>query len=106
MENKHKINLFKGIFLILLFTFTTLYIASYNGYYEYSNNKKVTLTNEKIKEFEEDVKNGKKIDLENYIVMEKNNKKRIGLKLSLLIEKKTNKALRETFKVLSKMIEN
>ena len=45
MENKHKINLFKGIFLILLFTFTTLYIASYNGYYEYSNNKKVTLTN-------------------------------------------------------------
>ena len=65
MENKHKINLFKGIFLILLFTFTTLYIASYNGYYEYSNNKKVTLTNEKIKEFEEDVKNGKKIDLEN-----------------------------------------
>ena len=80
MENKHKINLFKGIFLILLFTFTTLYIASYNGYYEYSNNKKVTLTNEKIKEFEEDVKNGKKIDLENYIVMEKNNKKIIGLK--------------------------
>ena len=38
--------------------------------------------------------------------MEKNNKKRIGLKLSLLIEKKTNKALRQTFKVLSKMIEN
>ena len=108
MENKHKINLFKGIFLILLFTFTTLYIASYNGYYEYSNNKKVTLTNEKIKEFEEDVKKGINLDLESYLENSKknyNNKaSRTGLFLSHKIGEYTKTGIEKTFRFLNDLI--
>lgn len=102
---KNKINIFKYIFMVLLFTFTTLYVASYNGYYEYTNYKKVILTNEKIKEFEKDILEGKEIDLNNYITFTNNNKKRLGLKISLLIERETNKIIKKTFKLLSKMIE-
>jgi len=106
MANKKKTNIFKFIFMVLLFSFTTLYVASYNGYYEYTNQKKVILTNEKIKEFEQDILDGKEIDLNDYIVLSNNNKKRLGLKISLLIEKETNKVIKKTFKLLSKIIEN
>ena len=106
MANKKKTNIFKFIFMVLLFSFTTLYVASYNGYYEYTNQKKVILTNEKIKEFEQDILDGKEIDLNDYIVISNNNKKRLGLKISLLIEKETNKVIKKTFKLLSKIIEN
>ena len=106
MANKKKTNIFKFIFMVLLFSFTTLYVASYNGYYEYTNQKKVILTNEKIKEFEQDILDGKEIDLNDYIVLSNNNKKRLGLKISLLIGKETNKVIKKTFKLLSKIIEN
>lgn len=105
MVNKNKINVFKYSFMILLFSFTTLYIASYNGYYDYTNNKKVILTNEKIKEFEQDILDGKEIDIKDYIVKVENNDKRLGLKISLFIEEKTNNLIKKTFKLLSKMIE-
>jgi len=105
MINKNKINIFKYAFMILLFSFTTLYIASYNGYYDYTNHKKVILTNEKIKEFEQDILDGKEIDIKDYIVKVENNDKRLGLKISLFIEEKTNNLIKKTFKLLSKMIE-
>lgn len=57
------------IFIWFLFlSFLVLYFAQSSGYYENLNNKKVSLTEEKIKEFEEDVKNGKEINVENYVV--------------------------------------
>ncbi len=57
------------IFVFILFiSFLVLYFSSANGYYEDINNKKTSLTEEKIKEFEKDVKAGKKIDVDNYIV--------------------------------------
>lgn len=57
------------IFLwLLFFGFLVLYFAQAGGYYEDMNNKKTSLTEEKIKEFEEDVRKGKKIKVENYIV--------------------------------------
>ena len=57
------------LFIWFLFlSFLVLYFAQANGYYEDLNNKKASLTEEKIKEFEKDVKNGKEIKVENYIV--------------------------------------
>lgn len=57
------------LFIWFLFlSFLVLYFAQAGGYYEDLNNKKSSLTEEKIKEFEEDVKNGKEIKVENYIV--------------------------------------
>ena len=46
---------------ILFLSFMVLYVAQKGGYYEDLNNKKATLTQEKIKQFEEDVKNGEEI---------------------------------------------
>lgn len=106
MVNKNKVNIVKYIFIILLFSFTTLYIASYNGYSEYTNQQKVILTNEKIKEFEQDILDGKEIDLNDYIIAPTNNKKRLGLKISLLIENQAKKMIKKTFKLLSKVIDN
>ena len=57
------------LFIWFLFlSFLVLYFAQAGGYYEDLNNKKASLTEEKIREFEEDVKNGKEIKVENYVV--------------------------------------
>lgn len=57
------------LFIWFLFlSFLVLYFAQAGGYYEDLNNKKASLTEEKIKQFEQDVKDGKEIKVENYIV--------------------------------------
>ena len=60
--------MFHGFIWFLFLSFLVLYFAQAGGYYEDVNNKKASLTEEKIKQFEEDVKNGKKIEVENYVV--------------------------------------
>ena len=54
---------FGGIILIFLFS----YFIEYSGYYEYNLQSKKNLTEEQIKKFEDDVKNGKEIDLNSYL---------------------------------------
>lgn len=51
-----KKNIFKLVIIMLIITFTMMYIISSTGYYEYNMQSKTILTNDKIKEFEEDVK--------------------------------------------------
>lgn len=53
------------IFTILIFLFT--YFIEYSGYYEYNLQNKKNLTDAQIKQFEEDVKAGKDIDLNSYL---------------------------------------
>ena len=60
--------LFHGFIWFLFLSFLVLYFAQAGGYYEELNNKKASLTEEKIKEFERDVKDGKEIKVENYVV--------------------------------------
>ena len=60
-------SLFKFILFILLFFFGTVYVSNMKGYYSYSNYKKSLLTEEGIKRFEEDVKEGVPIDIDDYI---------------------------------------
>ena len=60
--------IFNIIVWILFISFLAVYFAQANGYYEDVQNKKTTLTEEKIKQFEKDVKDGKEIKVENYIV--------------------------------------
>lgn len=85
---------FHGFIWVLFLSFLVLYFAQAGGYYEDVNNKKASLTEEKIKQFEEDVKNGKKIEVENYVV---NVKKNYGNKISSF-GLYTSKALAEGFK--------
>lgn|SRR5574344_276101 len=108
MENKKKINYFSYIMVVLFFIYLILFIASNNGYYEYKNNAKKILTEEKIKQFESDLKTGKNVLLENYLEEEnilKSTKKKFSLKISEAICEYTRKTITKTFEVLSKKIE-
>lgn len=67
-----KTNWFKKIFVIIFIIFLGLYIASISGYYEAKVSSKVALTEDAIKQFEEDVLNGKNVDINTYII-ENNN---------------------------------
>lgn len=109
MENKKKINYFKYIFIILFTSYLVLFLASNNGYYEYKNRQKNILTEEQIKKFEQDILDGKNIDLEEYIEPQKqvgSSNKTLSLKLSEIICSYTREAIEQTFKVLSKKIES
>src|SRR5574344_1228521 len=52
-----------GLFLVFL----AYYIAYSSGYYEAKVNRKATITQEKLEEFEQDVKDNKEIDLKDYL---------------------------------------
>ena len=60
-------NIFKFVFIILILVFLFLIVASQSGYYEYELSRKTKLTDEAIDKFENDVKEGKNIDINNYV---------------------------------------
>ena len=64
---KKKTNWFKKFLTISFIIFLGLYISSISGFYEAKLSNKVALTDEAIKEFENDVIEGKTIDVNTYI---------------------------------------
>lgn len=102
MPNK----IFKGILIILVLIFLVMVFTSSSGYYEYELNKKTTLTNEEILKFEKDLKDGKKIDINNYV---RSDTKQYDNKVSRLgnnISKKVDGVMSLGIKYLFKYIEN
>lgn len=82
----------KMILIGLIILFLVLFLNKNNMYYE--NNK--VLTDEAIKRFEEDLKEGKELIPSNYITQEKNYENRasnLGKKCSKIIENVVNKVL-------------
>jgi len=94
-------------FLVLLICFTALYLSEATGYYEYEQYKNMILTKEKIKEFETDVKDGKNIDIKNYVETKvpnySNNVSKLGLNVSNLINTFVTDGLNSIFKFLGDM---
>ncbi|MDD3452840.1 MAG: hypothetical protein PHN42_00990 [Bacilli bacterium] len=108
-KNKKLINkIFCRIFLTFLIAFSALYVSEATGYYEYELHKKVVLTNENIKQFEEDIKNGKNINIENYMQKEETNysnkMSKAGLALSNGIGNVVESSLKATFDFLNKFM--
>lgn len=93
-------NLLKGIAVLFIIFFLSLYFSKYNtNYYE---NKKL-LTEKAITQYEKDLKEGKYIQSKNYIEEEKdyNNKvSNIGKKASKIIENVFHKGLKYAMKYL------
>jgi hypothetical protein len=93
---------------ILFAIFITLYISQATGYYDYEQYKKVTLTNEKIAEFERDVKDGKKINVDDYLenvtTDYNNNASKTGLKISQTIKKYVRSGIDGTFAFFSLLL--
>lgn len=84
MDKRYKA--FKWTFTLLFVAFLTLYFSQLTGYYEYQNFQKMTMTKEQIEQFEQDIKEGKEVDIKDYAVNTnknyRNNFSQIGLKLS------------------------
>ena len=76
-------------------------------YYEYSNFRRTSLTNDAITRFEDDVKKGKNIKATNYLKNDKqydNALNSIALKTSNLIEKMFDNIMSSLFKGINKAI--
>ena len=87
-----KINIF-SILITLIVIYLILYFANITGYYEYTNYNKTTLTNEQIKKFEEDIKMGNNIDINDYVVKKIDYQNKISK-----FNKEVSKTLNKVFK--------
>ncbi len=99
-------NAFKIIFIFLFVIFLTMYISVGSNYYEYELHKKVMLTNEDIKRFEDDVKNNKEVDIDNYIssrVDYSNSFSKASTKVSKETKKYIKQGIEGIFNIFSKM---
>ncbi len=69
-EKKKKKNYFLRTITFLFIIYLIVYIIGISGYYEAKINKETALTNEAIKKFEQDLMEGKQVDINNYIKKE------------------------------------
>lgn len=110
MPKKKKLNPFLSLLTILFIIYISLNIASTNGYYESKINDEVVLTEKNIKKFENDIKNNKKIDLNNYVVKDKKDYRGfasdVGENFSNFVENLMTKELWKAGKVLKRMFSN
>lgn len=110
-ENKHKKanKIFSWFLFILLITFITLYISQATGYYEYEQSRKTAFTEEQIKQFEQDVKDGKEIDINDYLENTnknyQNNISRLSLNVSEGIGRYAKMGIEKIFEGIAKVIE-
>ena len=97
----------KIFLLVICFLYIALYFSYQNGYYEIRNNEKKLLTEEKIREYEEDLKNGIDVSNKEYTVVSKdysNVYTRNILKISKKIEVGLDKIIKYFFKKVSSTI--
>lgn len=96
--------IFKSFVLLLFLGFTFLFFSSNNGYYEYQLKEKTFLTEEAVKKFEEDIKNGKNVDIDSYINKEDKNYDNGISKLNQKISNKISSLFSTTLKCFFKYI--
>ncbi len=103
-----KTNLARLIVLILVFLFFVLYFMQASGYNEYSKNRENMLTEEQIKEYEEDIEAGKDVTIKDYLNKDKvnydNKVSDLGLDLSELIGDVFNKGMNAFFEMLNEAV--
>lgn len=109
MKKKKNNGLYKFIFMVFFLSFLVIYFSELTGYYQYQNHKKAVLTEEQIKKFESDVASGKEVDINEYLVVDNrtyNNKlSKLTSKLSDGISNVVQSGVENTFKFLSKLVE-
>ena len=98
----------KIVFVLLLFCFLVLFLSYQNGYYRNINKEKMLLTDEKIKEYEEDLKNGVDVSQKDYIVNSPtydNVYTRKILSISNIIEDGLNSTIKYFFKKIGSIVD-
>jgi len=99
-----KIIKFLGIVLVI--GFLIMFFSSSSGYYEYELNKKSNLTQESILKFEQDVKDGKNIDINDYLVEESKDYSNSFSNIGLNISNKIGMLFSEGVKFIFNSIDN
>lgn len=99
----HK-KLIKLLIIITIIVFISSYMIAESGYYEYTMQQRTIITNEKIKEFEEDIKNNKNIDLKEYLNKEQNDYSNKITNLVYSISDNSNKLARKVIKYIFKRL--
>ena len=93
--------------VILFVVFIALYIAMESGYYTSNLGRKVELTQEQILQFEQDIKDGKEIDVNDYLKNEykdfSSRTSKLGMNLSNSTEKFMTRGISEIFKILGSL---
>lgn len=109
MKKDKKNKIYKFIFYIFFISFLVIYFSELTGYYEYQNYKKTSLTEEQIKKFEEDIKNGNEVDINQYLVADNkkynNTLSKLASKFSDGISKIVNSGVEYIFKYISKLVD-
>ncbi len=103
-----KKKVFKGIIFFLVIGFLGLYFAYNNGYYEKKQQDKITLTNEMIEKFEDDIKEGKDVTIESYFEEEPDystKASRFSLEISNKASSFVDSAIKFVFNKLGNVIE-
>lgn len=103
-------SIIKLIMIIILIIFISSYIIASTGYYEYTMRERTIITNEKIKEFEEDIRNNENIDIKDYY---DNKELDYSNKITTLVynvsdnsNKLARKAIKYLFKKLGSLVED
>ena len=103
-----KKKIFKLAFIIIFIAFIISYVITKSGYYEYNLQNKTVLTNEKMKQFEKDVSEGKDVTLEDYVVSTTkdytNTLTRETNKVSLKINKILKKGIEGVFSLIGNFV--
>lgn len=104
MLNKLLLTLFLSSFVF----YTFLFIGYENGYYKTKHEKAKELTDAQIIEFEQDIKDGKSIDLKKYVLYEEkdytNPLSKNVYNVSLKLEKAIDIVIKIIFKEMSKAV--
>ena len=100
----------KSVFLIFFLAFIISYVIEKSGYYEYNLQHRTVLTNEKMKQFEKDVEEGKDVTLESYIVSSSKDYTTALTKntntLSMGVNKMLKKGIESVFRVIGNFIKD
>lgn len=107
MKHKKKKKASRFILTFLFVIYITIYIAQKSGYMDFQNYKKAYLTKEKIAQFEQDVKSGKKVDLTKYQEVDKKNYSNqlsnIGYDVSNCVSSLVNKGVISFFDTIANL---
>ena len=96
--------IFKFFIIVITIIFISSYIITESGYYEYTMQQRTIITNEKIKEFEQDIKDNKDIDLKDYLGEEDMDYSNKFTNLVYNLSDNSNKLARKTIKYLFKKL--
>lgn len=105
---KWRVKVFRICLTITFVTFLTMYGANKYGYFEYRKNQQVVLTEEQIRKFEQDVRDGKEIDMETYLISTNKNYQtklsKTGLSISNGISNTVKNGVESFFEAINKMV--